>query len=221
MHRLWMLGLLVPIAVSAHDELPCEPPQVTMEVVAPEDVQTFFESKGLTVVTFLGYSGAEYEHPEELLEQGIKALRSLDRKTTVVNIGATAEGIGALYPEAKRLGFRTSGIVSTQAQEHAAALSPCLDYLFFVRDETWGGLLPDGKSLSPTSTAIVTASHSLIAIGGGDVARDEWWAAKRLGKQVKFIPADMNHRLAREKAAKKGQPEPKSFRGSLHDSFRQ
>ncbi len=217
MRGLWMLGLLIPALAGARDGLPCQPPQITMEA-KPEEVQAFFTSKDLTVVTFLGYSGAEYEDPKRMLRQANNVLRRFDPKTTVINIGATAQGIGAVYTQAKRLGFQTSGIVSTQAKEHDAALSPCVDYVFFVEDGTWGGFLPDGKTLSPTSTAIVTTSHSLVAIGGGDVARDEWLAAKRLGKRVAFIPADMNHRIAREKATKKGQPEPKDFHGSLHDS---
>ena len=53
----------------------------------------------------------------------------------------------------------------------------------------------------------------VVAIGGGEVARDELIAAKRLGKQVQFIPADMNHQVARDKALKKGKLAPTEFRG--------
>jgi shikimate kinase len=70
--------------------------------------------------------------------------------------------------------------------------------------------------LSPTSAAIVAKSDSFVAIGGGDVARDEMLAARRAGKPVIFIPADMNHRIAREKARQDGLPEPTDFRGSAH-----
>jgi hypothetical protein len=41
-------------------------------------------------------------------------------------------------------------------------------------------------------------------------------AARNAGKPVTFIPADMNHRIAREKALKKGEPEPIDFRGAAH-----
>jgi len=41
-------------------------------------------------------------------------------------------------------------------------------------------------------------------------------AARRAGKPVTFIPADMNHEIAREKARKKGEAEPTDFRGSAH-----
>ena len=130
---------------------------------------------------------------------------------TIVNIGATAEGIGAVYRLAKEKGFVTSGIVSTQARENKVPLSPCVDIVFFVKDSTWGGVLPGTDKLSPTSRAIMESSDVLVAIGGGEVARDELTAAKRSGKRVHFIPADMNHQVAREKAMKKGQPADERF----------
>ena len=34
----------------------------------------------------------------------------------------------------------------------------------------------------------------------GEVARDELTAAKKMGKQIRFIPADMNHQIARDRA---------------------
>ena len=68
--------------------------------------------------------------------------------------------------------------------------------------------------MSPTSSAIVYSSDALVGIGGGEVARDELIAARRAGKPMTFIPADMNHQLAREKARRKGQPEPTEFGGA-------
>ena len=193
----------------------CEPPKQVTEAT-PQKIKDIFASNSWRVMTFLGYSGAEYEDPAAMLKHVNAALDKLDPKRTVVNIGATPQGIGAVYEVAKRRGFQTTGIVSTQAKAHNVALSPCVDFVFYVNDSSWGGYLPDGTSLSPTSEAMVTSSDILIAIGGGDVARDELLAAKRLGKRVTFIPADMNHRLAREKAARKGLPEPKDYRGSAH-----
>jgi shikimate kinase len=66
---------------------------------------------------------------------------------------------------------------------------------------------------------MVENSDVMIAIGGGEVARDELTAAKRSGKRVEFIPADMNHQVAREKAQKKGQPPPTDFRGAAATAF--
>jgi hypothetical protein len=88
-----------------------------------------------------------------------------------------------------------------------------------VEDETWGGFVKETKDLSPTSKAIVESSDILIGIGGGEVARDELVAAKRLGKKVRFYPADMNHRKARESAKKKKLPEPTDFRGAAGAAF--
>ena len=58
-----------------------------------------------------------------------------------------------------------------------------------------------------------------MAIGGGEVARDELVAARRAGKSVTFIAADMNHRIAIEKAAKKGEAPPTDFRGAANKVF--
>ena len=60
-----------------------------------------------------------------------------------------------------------------------------------------------------------TVSDRLVAIGGGEISRDEFIAAMSLGKNTRFISADMNHALAREAASKKGLPAPTDFRGAL------
>jgi len=196
----------------------CSPPQQVTEAT-PEQVRTFFRTKRWKVVTFLGYSGAEYEDPESMLRHAARSLRSLDPRRTVINIGATSQGIGAVYELAKQRGFITTGVVSTQAKQQAVTLSPCVDFVFYVNDETWGGYLPRTTTLSPTSEAMVRSSDVLIAIGGGEVARDEMLAARPLGKRVKFIPADMNHRIAREKAEAKGLAPSTDFRGAAHAVF--
>jgi hypothetical protein len=129
---------------------------------------------------------------------------------------ANLKGIGAVYEVAKAMGFTTMGIVSSLAQAEGVALSPCVDYVFYVQDDSWGGRVRGGERLSPTSEAIVEVSSAFVGIGGGEVARDELSAARKRGKPVVFIPADMNHRRAREKALKRGEPEPTDFRGSAH-----
>jgi hypothetical protein len=173
----------------------------------------------MKVLTFLGYSAAEYENKAAMLEHAARILDAYDPKATIVNIGATPDGIGAVYATAKQRGFPTAGIVSTQAKENNVKLSPCVDVVFFVRDATWGGFIPGTERLSPTSAAMVENSDVLIAIGGGEVARDELIAARRLGKKVQFIPADMNHEVARERARKRGQLAPTDFRGAAGAVF--
>jgi hypothetical protein len=196
----------------------CEPAKQVTEA-APEQVRAFFKSKRWNVVTFLGYSGAEYEDPTAMLKHAGRTLDRLSPKRTAVNIGATAQGIGAVYELAKRRGFTTTGIVSTQAKEQGVALSPCVDFVFYVTDPTWGGYVPGTTTLTPTSEAMVTSSDVLVAIGGGEVAVDELLAAKRIGKPITFIPADMNQGLALAKAASRGLPAPTDFRGAAHAAF--
>jgi hypothetical protein len=196
----------------------CERPKVIKEA-PPDEIQTYFKTQGKTVLTLLGYSGAEYEDKAALVNNATAILSKADPKTTIVNIGATPDGIGVVYEMAKKMGFTTSGIVSTQARDSKVALSPCVDTIFFVKDATWGGFVEGSQQLSPTSTAMVGVSDRLIAIGGGEVARDELTAAKRAGKPVAFIPADMNHKIARDKASKKGQPAPTDFRGAAGAVF--
>jgi hypothetical protein len=172
------------------------------------------KATGKKVLTFVGYSGAGYQDPDALIREASRILDRHAAARTLINIGGTAEGIGQIYALAKGKGFETLGIVSSLARQEQLPLSPCVDTVFFVPDSTWGGELPQGKGLSPTSSAIVYCSDALVGIGGGEVARDELLAARRAGKPVTFIPADMNHELAREKARSKGQPEPKEFGGA-------
>ena len=102
------------------------------------------------------------------------------------------------------------------AMEYEVEVSPDVDRVFFVEDPSWGGRIEGTERLSPTSTAMVEVSDVLIGIGGGAVGRDELVAARRLGKPVTFIPADMNRARAIERAASKGLPAPTDFRGAAH-----
>lgn len=210
---VFLLALLfAPIAQS------CDQPSTVREATS-EEIRSFFKGKHMKVLTFLGYSAAEYENKAAMLEHAARILDVYDPKATIVNIGATPEGIGAVYATAKQRGFLTAGIVSTQAKENNVKLSPCVDVVFFVSDATWGGFIPGTERLSPTSAAMVENSDVLIAIGGGEVARDELNAGRRLGKKVHFIPADMNHEIARERARKRGQQAPSDFRGAAGAVF--
>ena len=181
----------------------------------PTEIQAFVREKGKKVVTLVGYSAAEYEDPAAMRERVESVLKRFDPARTVINSGATAPGIGAAYELAKQLGFETMGIVSELARREHVELSPCVDFVFYGPDETWGGIVAGTQSLSPTSTAMVRSSDVVVAIGGGEVARDELLAARAAGKETEVFPADMNHRLAIEKAKKKGAPAPTDFSGAV------
>lgn len=204
---------LAACATVGHDHAP------KVKTATSAEIRTFFQGTGKTVLTFVGYSGAGYDNEPALLAAAEQVLSKYDPRTTIVNIGATEEGIGAIYELAEHEGFLTTGIVSTQAKKVDARVAAHCDYVFYVEDETWGGFLKGTDTLSPTSAAMVENSTVIVAIGGGEVARDELIAAKRAGKKVQFIPADMNHQKAIETAQRKGLPEPTDFRGAAHSLF--
>jgi hypothetical protein len=114
---------------------------------SPAEVRTFFVDTNMTVLTLLGYSGAGYEDEVAMLGHVEWLLDQADSTSTIVNVGATLPGIGAAYEIAKRKRFNTSGIVSTRAKQSQATLSPCVDMVFFVRDDAWGGLRVLSSSL--------------------------------------------------------------------------
>jgi hypothetical protein len=210
-----LVCFVLHVGVVAHAE-----PAASREAT-PDEIAAFFREHGKKVITFVGYSGAGYQDQAAMLREAARILDEADPAKTIVNIGATQDGIGAVYALAKRRGFMTTGIVSTQAQREGIALSPDVDQAFFVADDTWGGLLPGSARLAPTSKAMVDSSDMIVGIGGGEVARDEMIAARRVGKTVRFLPADMDHEKARAKARKKGVPEPTDFRGAADAAFRE
>lgn len=183
------------------------------------EIRNFVRAQGKALLTFVGYSGAGYEDEAAMRAQALQVLAEHDPAKTMINIGATAAGIGVVYELAQQRGFRTLGIVSSLARDGGETLSPCVDFVFFVRDASWGGRLPGSKRLAPTSAAIVANSRSIVGIGGGEIARDEMRAARAAGKPVRFFAADMNHGIARDKAKAKGQSEPTDFRGAAHAVF--
>ncbi len=190
-----------------------------LSTLTSEKVVNFFEQQDKLVLTFVGYSGADYEEKDRILIAARKILSEHTPSKTIVNIGATADGIGSVYKIAKDMGFATTGIVSTQAKKYQAALSPFVDRVFYIEDKTWGGFIQNTQDLSPTSNAMVHSTDIMVGIGGGEIARDEMLSAQRLGKKVIYISADMNHQIAIEKARKKKIPMPTDFKGAAYSLF--
>jgi hypothetical protein len=185
-----------------------------------EAVIAFFLSQRKTVLTFYGYSGMGYEDEKGMLETARKVLFGFSPETTVVNIGATSVGIGAVYPLAKSMGFTTAGIVTSLALEYPDGISHAVDHICFVKDDQWGGNLPHSDILSPTSKAMVECSDILVGIGGGGITEAEMLAGKAQGKPVYYFPADMNHARAVSHAKRMGLPPPESFRGANPNLFK-
>jgi hypothetical protein len=191
----------------------------TMDVAQISEVTDYFSRQHKHVLTFCGYSGSGYEDPEAMLREATRILEKHDPKKTIVNCGATSAGIGKVYELARERGFATTGIVSALAKEYPDDISPHVQLVFFVKDDSWGGFVGDSEQLSPTSQAMVASGDEFVAIGGGAVARDELIVARKAGKPVRFLPAEMNHAKAIAKAKKKNQPVPREFRGAAHEVF--
>ena len=162
------------------------------QIASVEEIKIFFKSKGKQVVTFVGYSGAEYQDEAAMLSTAKSVLSKYNPINTIINIGGTEAGIGKVYKLAKKIGFETTGVVSILAQQYGG-ISKFVDYVFFVRDTGWGGFQKETKKLTNTSQAMVESSDIMIVIGGGQVGADEMTKARELKKEVYFYPADMNN----------------------------
>lgn len=173
---------------------------------------------GRYVVTFTGFSDAGYEDPGGVEGAIREVLDEFEPTSAVICAGATSEGVGAVYPIAKQRGFTTIGIVSAMAEKEGARFSSSADTVYVIADDTWGGLGADGE-LSPTSLAMVGSADEMIAIGGGEISRDEMMAGRAQGKKGRYIAADMNHAAAISRAREKSQPEPRDFRGAVARCF--
>jgi hypothetical protein len=144
---------------------------------------------GKRIVTFVGFSGGQYPDPAALQRAMRETLARFDPEDDVICAGATAAGIGAIYPLARPLGFHTIGIVSSLAETENAAFSPDVEVVHVVKDDVWGGRKHDGE-LSPTSAAIVGASAVMVLIGGGSIALAEAAAARERSIPLIEVPRD-------------------------------
>ena len=187
--------------------------------MTPDETCAFFARQGKTVLTFFGYSGTGYENEAEMLQTVREILSRHSPETTIINIGGTRSGIGAVYPLAKSLDFTTTGIASSESIDYPEEISEAADYVCFVADKQWGGKLPDSDELSPTSEAMVACSDILVGIGGNDICLDELLAGEEQGKPVHFYPAEINHAWAIRRAERMGSPPPDSFWGAAHKVF--
>lgn len=154
--------------------------------------------KGLNkkVYTLFGYSALGYED-DFLLEKTVRSdLENLSRDEYVINIGATEEGIGRMYSVAKELGFKTIGVVSTQALSYSGRFSDYVDSIYIVNDDYWGGLIPGTGKLSETTKAFLGISTFISAYGGGKNTAITLQFAKELGINFTLKEFDMNHELA-------------------------
>ncbi|MET0440578.1 MAG: hypothetical protein ABW071_01190, partial [Casimicrobiaceae bacterium] len=90
------------------------PASASQSIVRPANADAAIariHASGLTVVAFMGFSGAGYEDVPAVERALAKALDELDPASVLICAGATTEGIGVVYPMAKKRGFKTIGVV--------------------------------------------------------------------------------------------------------------
>jgi hypothetical protein len=187
--------------------------------MTPDEAVSFIRGRAKMVLAFYGYSGMGYEDEDAMLGTAREVLSQYRPEKTLVVMGATEVGIGAVYPLAKALGFETAGIVTMEEAEDPEGISEHVDHISFIKDSQHGGRLPNSNELSPTSRAMVDCSDILVAIGGNEISRDELIEGRKQGKPIQYFPAEMNHERAIRHAKKKGLPLPESFLGAVHEEF--
>ncbi len=184
--------------------------QSATEPIFADEVIREVKALDKKVFTIFGYSALEYEDKDAVFAHIKTDLKKLNPDEWIINIGATEEGIGGAYQIAKELGFKTIGIVSTQALSYSGNFSPYVDMIYIVNDANWGGYLPGTDKLTEATKAFLGASDVIAAYGGGENTAVTLQEAKKLGIPLSYVPADMNH----EKALKQSHGKPVDFKGA-------
>lgn len=84
--------------------------QITGNKIATVDeIKNYFRQKGKTVTTFTGYSSAGYQDEKSMLAKANTIRQKYNPSKTIINIGATAYGIGSAYSCLKNGDFRQPG----------------------------------------------------------------------------------------------------------------
>lgn len=173
-------------------------PEAT-EPITADEVIARFKLKNKKVHTIFGFSDLEYEHKDVVLKQIRIDLEKLDPKTTIINIGATEDGVGAAYKIAKDLGFETTGIVSMQALSYSGQFSKFVDSIYILSDGLWGGFIPGTRKLTPTTQAFISVSDSIAFYGGNLNSLATLKSAIKFKIPFSFYTADMNHKILDQK----------------------
>ena len=103
-HRL-LFSLAGGLLVSSLGQAACTGTPVLQQADLA-GIQAFVQARQRQVLSFAGYSGAGYQDEAAMLALAGQVLDGQDPAQVMVNIGATAEGIGAVYALARWTGFR-------------------------------------------------------------------------------------------------------------------
>ncbi len=186
------------------------------EPISGDEIISQVKALGKTVYSLFGYSLLGYEDRDQVMGEITKELEQLDPKTTIINIGATEEGIGYAYKIAKKMGFDTIGIVSTQALFYSGKFSEFVDKIYIVNDSNWGGYLPNTNKLTETTKAFLGVSDVISAHGGGENTAVTLAEADKLGISTLYSPAEMNHEIATSHAQNNHMAAPTDFHGAAY-----
>lgn len=193
----------------AHDSFANQ--EATDPMKADEIIQLVrsFDKK---IFTLFGYSALGYEDTTRLEEAVRRDLEDLSRDEYIISIGATEEGIGGMYRVAKEMGFKTIGIVSTQALSYSGNFSEHVDSIYIVNDDYWGGMVPGTNKVAETTKTFLGTSDFISAYGGGKNTAVTLTLAKDLGIKTSFKEFDMNHAMADKAFDKK----PSDYKGEAY-----
>lgn len=203
--------------INDHEGVEYQGPNVSEPMSAAEVIAEFekIKASGMRVYTLFGYSLLDYEDKRKVMGKIRHDLENLDPKEWVINIGATEDGIGAAYHIAKTLGFRTTGIVSTQALTYSGKFSPAVDDIFIVNDKRWGGRDPKTQELAATTQAFIEVSDVIAAYGGGQNTAVTLEEAIKRRKDVRYAAAEMNHTIAQSQT----NSDDLNYRGAAYDTW--
>lgn len=179
-----------------------------------DDLQQLYaqlKKENKTIITFIGYSVAEYESNQEMLDIVDNVLKQFDSSSLVVAAGFDDIGIGQVYKQAKKHNIPTIGLAPIKFLNSAKFTpSTYADQMYYIEKK-----LDENDSLSAVSQARIALSDFFVVIGGGPVAAEELKAAFIKDKsKVTFYAADMNHKKAIDFAKSQNQAGPISFEGS-------
>ena len=191
--------------------------QYATEPISSGEVIKQVKALGKKVYTIFGFSKLGYQNWPEVAKQIESELSKQNPNDTLICIGATEDGIGKAYEIAKKGGFETIGIVSTNALSYSGKFSDFVDRIYIVNDTLWGGYVPGTNKLAETTTAFLGTANEIHAFGGGKNTAVTLSIAKQTGVPAYYTPAEMNHMKALQEAKEKDLEEPKDFWGAAKE----
>lgn len=172
-------------------------PQIRYEGLSTVgDVRNAIAPSGEKIITLGGLSQhADKADLLSLVRRELAKIPAKQRSGYVVNMRGTPDGIGEAYTVAKKMGFKTAGIISSQGRDLLGLKATRnIDTLVIVKDSAWGGARSGASvssfdDLTPTSKAVVGVSDQMLYVGSGEASGAELHVASELGIPVELVQA--------------------------------